>query len=201
MTDQDKKLELNKSIIWVQMFFTAIAFSVICFFFWTQIHDTRSLEDYLDSKHKMVRGKIQKMNADIHTLDKRVEEAWRNNVAKPTEFNLFPESVPRCGGNDGIVFWRNYCRHSRDTNIEEARRQVIEQMPKETRERINNTMRDLEEFRATLSEEELDKLEQRTVKSKAQMLSMIASLLASRRQEAERQLPMMERSMAHPIEM
>lgn len=75
MTDQDKKLELNKSIIWVQMFFTAIAFSVICFFFWTQIHDTRSLEDYLDSKHKMVRGKIQKMNADIHTLDKRVEEA------------------------------------------------------------------------------------------------------------------------------
>ena len=75
MTDQDKKLELNKSMIWAQMFFTAIAFSVICLLFWTQIRDIRSLEDYLDSKHEMVQGKIQKMNADIHTLNKRVEEA------------------------------------------------------------------------------------------------------------------------------
>ena len=80
--------------------------------------------------------------------------------------------------------------------------------PKSNRKMLfpyDKTMRELEEFRATLGEEDLARLEQRTAelkrKQKAQMLRMIASLPSTQRREAERQLPMMERAMAHPIEM
>ena len=203
MTDQDKKLELNKSMIWAQMFFTAIVLSVLCFLFWTQIYDIRSLEDALDSKNGMVRVKIQQLGKEIAELDKRVEKVRRANVARvvpePAAFNLYPESVPCCGGDESAV------TEETAASIEEARRQVIEQMPEETQQMVNDMIHELEEFKATFSEEDLARLEERTAelkrKQKAQMLRMIAALPESQRREAQSQLPMMERAMAHPIEM
>ena len=209
MTDQDKKLELNKSMIWAQMFFTAIVFSVICFFFWTQIHDLRSIEDALDSKNGMVRVKIQQLDKEIAELDKRVEKVRRANVARvapePSGFNLYPDSVPCCGGDESVVTEETVGSIPNDASIEEARRQVIEQMPEETQQMVNDMIHELEEFKATFSEEQLDELEERKAdlrrQQKGQMISMIAALPESQRREAQRQLPMMERAMEKPIEM
>lgn len=207
MTDQDKKLELNKSMIWAQMFFTAIVFSVICFFFWTQIHDLRSLEDALDSKNGMVRVKIQQLGKEIAELDKRVEKVRRANVARvaPSGFNLYPESVPCCDGDESVVSEETVGSIPNDASIEEARRQVIEQMPEETQTMVNNMIHELEEFKATFSEDQFDELEERKADlrrwQKAQMTQHIASLPESQRREAQRQLPIMERAMEKPIEM
>lgn len=206
MTDQDKKLELNKCMIWAQMFFTAIVMSVLCFFFWTQIHDLRGLEDALDSKNGMVRVKIQQLGKKIADLDKRVEKVRRAKVASErASFNLYPESVPCCGGDENVVAEETVDSIPDDASIEEARRQVIEQMPEETQQMVNDMINELEEFKATFSEEQLDELEDRKAElrrtQKAQMISMIAALPESQRREAEKNLPVMERSMEKPIEM
>ena len=206
MTDQDKKLELNKCMIWAQMFFTAIVMSALCFIFWAQFRDIRSLEDALDSKNGMVRVKIQQLGMEIAELDKRVEKVRRANVAPaPAAFNLYPESVPFCGGDESVVTEETVDRIPDDASIEEARRQVIERMPEETQQMVNDMINELEEFKATFSEEQLDELEERKAElkrtQKAQMISMIAALPESQRREAEKNLPVMERSMEKPIEM
>ena len=196
-------------MIWAQMFFTAIVFSVICCFFWTQIHDLRNLEDSIDSKNGMVRVKIQQLGKEIAELDKRVEKARRANTARvvpePSGFNLYPESVPCCGGDESVVTEETVDRIPDDASIEEARRQVIEQMPEETQQMVNDMIHELEEFKATFSEDQLAQLEDRKAelkrRQKAQMLSMISSLPADQRREAEKNLPVMERSMEMPIEM
>lgn len=208
-TDQNKKRELNKSMIWAQMFFTAIVMSVLCFLFWTQIYDIRSLEDHLEAKNGMVRVKIQQLGKEIAELDKRVEKVRRANVARvdpvPSGFNLYPESVPCCGEDEIVVSEEIVGSIPDEASIEEARRQVIEQMPEETQQMVNDMINELEEFKAIFSEEQLDELEERKSElkrtQKAQMINMIAALPESQRQKAQRQLPMMERAMEKPIEM
>lgn len=206
MTDQDKKLELNKCMIWAQMFFTAIVMSVLCFIFWAQVRDIRSLEDALDSKNGMVRVKIQQLGKEIAELDKRVEKVRRANVAsEPPGFNLYPESVPCCGEDESAFTEETFANIPNDASIEKARRQVIEQMPEETKQMVNDMIHELEEFKATFSEDQLAQLEERKAelkrRQKAQMISMIAALPADQRREAEKNLPVMERAMEKPIEM
>ena len=66
-------------------------------------------------------------------------------------------------------------------------------------------MQELNEFRSTLNEEYLSRLEKRTAflkrRQKAQYLGMIASMPPGKRIEVEKQLPMMEQAMRYSVEM
>ena len=151
-------------------------------------------------------AKLEELKNRLIASATAIEKVRRANVAsEPAGFNLYPESVPCCGGDENVVAEETVDSIPDDASIEEARRQMIEQMPEETQQMVNDMIHELEEFKATFSEDQLAQLEERKSElrrqQKAQMVNMIAALPEKQRQEAQRQLTMMERAMEKPIEM
>lgn len=65
--------------------------------------------------------------------------------ANSAEFNLYPESVPCCGGDDAVVVEES-SSEALEFGDEEAIDRMTMHMTEEQKEMVNQTMRELEEF-------------------------------------------------------
>lgn len=205
----DNELKLTQTKIWSGTLFVGMILSVSLFWFFKNSLKHDDLRKFLDQQGDLSKAKAEKLEKEISNLNKqfrRIASLQAESIdATPAEINLYPDSVPCCGGGDDAVVVEESSGDALEFGSEEAIDRMTMHMTEEQKEMVEKTMRELEEFRSTLSEEDLARLEQRTAelkrRQKAQMLRMIAALPESHRRKAQRQLPMMEQAMAHPIEM
>lgn len=215
MNDSDE-VKIARTRIWAG---TTISGLVICcgLIWGMQItKQNEQLEAFLQSQQSRSNERLEKISEEIRTLNQHVDAVRRAEFdrmesveASSPESNLYLDSVPCCGELVPLEITQpsnEIQRNSASENGAEIEMdQVIRTLPERDREVVRQTLQELNEFRATLSDEDLARLEERTAelkrRQKAQWLSMIAALPPQHRQEAENQLPLMEQAMKHPIEM
>ena len=215
MNDSDE-VKIARTRIWAG---TTISGLVICCGFILGMQITKKderLESFLQSQKSRSDERLEKIGEEIRALNQRVDTVRRAEFARmesveasSLESNLYLDSVPCCGEPVPLETTqpsKEIQRNNASENVTEIEiDQVIRTLPEKDREIVRQTLQELNEFRATLSDEDLARLEERTAelkrKQQAQWLSMIAALPPQHRQEAENQLPMMEQAMKHTIEM
>ena len=174
------------------------------------------LESFLQSQKSRSNERLEKISEEIRALNQKVDTVHRAESdrmesveASSPESNLYLDSVPCCGKPVPLEITQpsnEIQKNNASENVAEIEiDQVTRTLPEKNREVVRQTLQELNEFCATLSEENLARLEERTAelkrKQKAQYLGMIASMPPGKRIEVEKQLPMMEQAMRYPIEM
>ena len=202
----DNELKLTQTKIWSSTLFVGMILSVSLFWFAKNSQNHDDLRKYLDKQGELSKARAAKIEKEVSNLNRRIDSLQVESMDEASAgINLYPDSVPCCGSGDDDVVVEESSGNALEFGSEEAIDQMTMHLSGEQKEMVEKTVRELEEFRSTLSEEDLARLEERTAelkrRQKAQMLRMIAALPESQRREAQRQLPMMEQAMAHPIEM
>lgn len=183
------------------------------------------LEEFLKNQGESSDQRIEQLWKDVRALDQIVNKIritagdtrpvpplTGNNIHLEQEADFYPDSVPCCRElvpletiQPTSTIEKSLENNSQQINKEEEIEKLTSNLPEKDREIVRQTMQELNEFRATLNEEDLSRLDNRIAflkrKQKAQWLSMVASFPPEKRAEAERQMPMMEQAMEHPIEM
>lgn len=201
----DNELKLTQTKMWSGTLFAGMILCVALFWFFKNSQKHDNSRKFLEQQEELSKARAEKLEKEVKNLRQMIVSLQSESIdANPAEINLYPDFVPCCGGDDAVVEEESF-GDALEFGSEQAIDRMTMYMTEEQKEMVTQTMRELKDFRDSLSEEDLARLDERTAelhrKRKAQMLRMIAALPESQRREAQRQLPMMERVMSHPIEM
>ena len=222
----DNEFKVAKNRIWAGTVITALI--IVCGLVWgMQITAKKErMEEFLKNQKDFSNHLLDGLEKDVRALDhivnkirimagdtRPVPPLIGNSLYLEPQSDFDPDSVPCCGEPVPLETTQPTStienpppeNNSVSINKEEEIEKLTSNLPEKDRDIVRQTMQELNEFRATLNEDDLSRLDNRIAflkrKQKAQWLSMVASFPPEKRAEAEKQMPMMEQAMKHPIEM
>ena len=221
----DNEFKVAKNRIWAGTALTGLI--IVCGLVWgMQITAKKErLEEFLENQKEDSDQRMDQLWEDVRALDhivnkirimagdtRPVPPLIGTSIHLEPEADFYPDSVPCCGEPVPLETTQPTStienppeNDSAPINKEEEIEKLTSNLPEKDRDIVRQTMQELNEFRATLNEEDMSRLDNRIAflksKQKAQWLSMVASFPPVKRAEAEKQMPMMEQAMKHPIEM
>ena len=221
----DNEFKVAKNRIWAGTALTGLI--IVCGLVWgMQITAKKErLEEFLKNQKEASDQRMDQLWEDVRALDQVVNKIRitagdtrpvppliGNSIHLEPQSDFYPDSVSCCGEPVPLETTQPTStienppeNNSVPINKEEEIEKLTSNLPEKDRDIVRQTMQELNEFRATLNEEDLSRLDNRIAflkrKQKAQWISMVASFPPEKRAEAEKQLPMMEQAMKHPIEM
>lgn len=149
---------------------------VCCGFVWglkiTEKND--SMKELLESHKKRLESRFEQLRAEMHLLYHIVNQIKTGINASSqqtaTGHNLYPDSVPCCGGDSDmrsvqfipIQKENNQIQNNKELDTKE----IINKLSEKDREIVRQTMQELNEFRSTLIEEAFVRLKQKTAELK-----------------------------------
>lgn len=222
----DNEVKVAKNRIWAGTALTGLI--IVCGLVWgMQITaKNKRLEEFLENQKEASDQRMDQLWEDVRVLDQIVNKIRitagdtrpvppliGNSIHLEPQSDFYPDSVPCCGEPVPLETTQPTStienppseNNSVSINNEEEIEKLTSNLPEKDRNLVRQTMQELNEFRSTLNEEDLSRLDNRIAflkrKQKAQWLSMVASFPPDKRAEAEKQVLMMEQAMKHPIEM
>lgn len=104
LTRSDNELKLTQTKIWSGTFFVGMILSVALFWFFKNTQKHNNLRKFLEQQGELSKARSEKLEKEVRNLNQRIASLQAESIdANSTEFNLYPESVPCCGGDDAVV--------------------------------------------------------------------------------------------------
>ncbi len=212
----DNEFKVAKNRIWAGTALTGLI--IVCGLVWG-MHITaknKRLEEFLENQKEASDQRMDQLWEDVRVLDQIVNKIRitagdtrplppliGNSIYLEPQSDSYPDSMPCCSEPVPLETIQPTStienppeNNSQQINKEEEIEKLTSNLPEKDRDIVRQTMQELNEFRSTLNEEDMSRLDNRIAflkrKQKTQWLSMVASFPPEKRAEAEKQMPMME---------